>query len=233
MSAGGSSTEAGGTVTVLAAASLTEALTALAEEYEKDHPGVQVDLSFGSSTTLATQVSEGADADIVALAGTKALDVLPPDAVAGGGQATIARNTMAMATPTDNPGKVDSLDDLADPRLDVVLCADTVPCGAAADEVLTKARVKAHVVSREIDVKATLSKIKLGEADVAVVYHSDVVSAGDTILGVEIPADQNTTLDYPLVWLNQKTHTVGFAAFVASAEGDKVLVEAGFLSAAP
>lgn len=227
---GSASTKEGGTVTVLAAASLTEALTTLGEQYEKDHPGVKVELSFGSSTTLATQIAEGAPADVAAFAGTKALDLVPPDALAAGGQETIAKNSMEIATPTDNPGQVSSLADLAKKDLDVVLCADTVPCGSAADEVLKKAGITANVVSRELDVKATLSKVELGEADAAVVYHSDVVTAGDRVAGVEIPDAENTTLEYPIIWLNQDTHAVGFAQFVASDAGEKVLVDAGFLA---
>jgi molybdate transport system substrate-binding protein len=217
------------TVTVLAAASLTEPLTTLARQYERTH-GVKVALSFGSSTTLAQQVAEGAPADVVAFAGTSALDLLPGDATGQGGRATIARNTMEIATPPDNPGGVRSLADLAKPELDVVLCASTVPCGKAADTVLSRARLTPHVVSREVDVKATLAKVRLGEADAAVVYHSDVVSAGDGVKGVVIPPAENTTLDYPLVWLNTKPDTTRFAELVRGATGRDALTRAGFLA---
>jgi molybdate transport system substrate-binding protein len=217
-------------VVVLAAASLTEPFTALARDYEADHPGVDVALSFGSSTTLAQQVAEGAPADVVAFAGTKALAFLPEDADGRGGRTTIARNTMEIVTPPDNPGRVATLADLARQDLDVVLCASTVPCGAAADEVVAKAGVAPHVVSREVDVKATLAKVRLGEADAALVYHSDVVSAGDAVRGVAIPAGQNTTLDYPLLWLNGREHTVGFARLVGSGNGVAALTAAGFLA---
>lgn len=218
------------TVTVLAAASLTEPLTSLARDYERQHDGVHVALSFGSSTTLAQQVAEGAPADIVAFAGTTALELLPSDASREGGRATLARNTMEVATPPDNPGRVSTLADLARPGLDVVLCAATVPCGAAADEVLGRAGVTPHVVSREVDVKATLAKVRLGEADAAVVYHSDVVSAGDSVRGVPIPAGGNTTLDYPLVWLDEKPHTTGFVDLLRGPSGRRALTTAGFLA---
>jgi molybdate transport system substrate-binding protein len=228
----GSSSSAAGDaqVVVLAAASLTEPLTALAEDYERDHPGVDVALSFGSSTTLAQQVAEGAPADLVAFADTNALKVLPADVTARGGRATIARNTMEIATPPDNPGEVDALADLSREDLDIVLCASTVPCGSAADTVLANAGIEAHVVSREVDVKATLAKVRLGEADAAVVYHSDVVSAGDSVRGVPIPAAQNTTLDYPLLWLDGDEHTVGLASLVRGPEGVAELTAAGFLA---
>jgi molybdate transport system substrate-binding protein len=137
---------------------------------------------------------------------------------------------MEIATPPDNPGKVAALEDLGNPDLDVVLCASTVPCGAGADEVLQRAGVTAHVVSREVDVKATLAKVRLGEADAAVVYHSDVVSAGDSVLGVAIPAAGNVTVDYPLVWLDREPHTTGFADLVRSDAGRAALAKAGFLT---
>ncbi|MDF2091714.1 molybdate ABC transporter substrate-binding protein [Knoellia sp. 3-2P3] len=218
------------TVTVLAAASLTEPLTALAREYERRHDGVHVALSFGSSTTLAQQVAEGAPADAVAFAGTTALKLLPQEMIRDGGTATIARNTMEVATPPDNPVKVRSLADLGRPGLDVVLCASTVPCGAAADEVLERAGITPHVVSREVDVKATLAKVRLGEADAAVVYHSDVVSAKGSVHGVPIPEAQNTTLDYPLVWLDADPHTTGFVELARGPAGREALTAAGFLA---
>ncbi|MBR7741963.1 molybdate ABC transporter substrate-binding protein [Phycicoccus sp. BSK3Z-2] len=219
-----------GVVTVLAAASLTEPLTALAERYEADNPGVTVRISFGSSTTLAQQIAEGAPVDVYASAGESALDLLPEDVAADAGRATVARNTVEIATPPDDPGGVSSLADLADPDLDVVLCADTVPCGKAADEVLTAAGVTPNVVSREVDVKATLTKVTLGEADAAMVYHSDVVSAGDDVRGVEIPDADNVTLVYPMLWFSQDPDVVGFADLVRGTDGTSALVEAGFLA---
>ncbi len=228
--AAGGSAPADGTVTVLAAASLTEPLTALAARYEQDHPGVDVRLSFGSSTTLAQQIAEGAPADVYASAGESALEQLPPNAAQDGGQATIARNTVEIATPPDDPGGVGSLADLANPDLDVVLCAATVPCGTAADQVLRKAGVTAHVVSREVDVKATLTKVTLGEADAAMVYHSDVVSAGSGVRGVEVPEADNVVLTYPLLWFSTRPAVVAFAEYVAGPDGTAALEKAGFLA---
>ncbi|GGL33846.1 molybdate ABC transporter substrate-binding protein [Phycicoccus endophyticus] len=227
---GTGSAGSGGTVTVLAAASLTEPLTALAEAYEQDHDGVRVALSFGSSTTLAQQIAEGAPVDVYASAGESALDLLPADAAQDGGRATIARNTVEIATPPDNPGGVAGLQDLADRDLDVVLCAETVPCGKAADEVLERAGISPHVVSREVDVKATLTKVTLGEADAAMVYHSDVVSAGSDVTGVEIPDADNVTLTYPLLWFSTDPDVVGFAQYVTGDAGRAALEKAGFLA---
>ncbi len=220
--------EGGGEVTVLAAASLTKPFTALAEAYEAAHPGATVRLSFGSSTTLAQQVAQGADADLLATAGTAALeqlgDVEPTDTT------TIARNTLEIATPTDNPAGVAGLADLARDDVDVVLCAASVPCGKAADEVLDRAGVTPHVVSREVDVASTLAKVTLGEADAAVVYHSDVVSSRGRVHGVEVPAEQNATLTYPLARFGDEPAAEAFAAYLAGTEGLAALASAGFLA---
>lgn len=217
-----------GTVTVLAAASLTESFTAVAKTFEQANPAVTVRLSFGSSSTLAQQIAQGADADLFASAGEKALQLLPEKDRAPEATRTLATNSLAIATPPSNPGKVTGLTSLANPNVDVVLCAATVPCGSAADTVLGKAGVTAHVVSREIDVKATLAKVSLGEADAAIVYVSDVTSAGAKVHGVQIPAAQNTTLKYPLVLLTSTPAAKAFADALSGAEGRRALTAAGF-----
>ena len=222
-------TPSDGTVTVLAAASLTEPLTELATRYQGDHPGTRVRLSFGSSTKLAQQVAQGAPADLVALAGTAAVEQLPATARDPARRTTIARNTLGIVTPPDDPGSVSGLADLARGDLAVVLCVETAPCGAAADEVLERAGIRANVVSREVDVRSTLAKVSLGEADAAIVYHSDVVTAGDRVRGVPIPGAQNTTLDYPLVRLTDGADAAGFATLVSGPHGREVLAAAGFL----
>jgi molybdate transport system substrate-binding protein len=226
--AGTASTDLTGDVAVLAAASLTKPFTALATSFEAAHPGVSVRLSFGSSTTLAQQVAQGADADLLATAGAAALDQLGDEEPTE--TTTIARNTLEIATPTDDPAGVHALPDLAREDVDVVLCAATVPCGKGADEVLEQAGVVPHVVSREVDVAATLAKVTLGEADAAVVYHSDVVSARGKVAGVEIPAEQNTTLAYPLARFGDDAAARELAAYLAGPQGRAALAAAGFLA---
>jgi molybdate transport system substrate-binding protein len=218
------------TLTVLAASSLTEPLTTLARAYEVDHPGARVRLSFGSSTKLAQQVAQGAPADLVVLAGTTVIEQLPEPARDPALRTTVARNVLEIVTPPTDPAGVSALADLAQPDADVVLCVETAPCGSAADEVLERAGVAANVVSREVDVRSTLAKIVLGEADAAIVYHSDVVTAGARVRGVPIPAADNTTLDYPLVRLTDRADTTGFAELVASDAGRQALTDAGFLT---
>jgi molybdate transport system substrate-binding protein len=218
------------TVVVLAASSLTESLTTIAKDFEASHPGTDIQLSFAASSTVVTQVNQGAPADLIALAGTSAAGPLDKTRIAKDGTRSMAGNTLEIATPPSNPGKVNAISDLSQPTLKVVLCAATVPCGKAAAKALALAGVVAHVVSYETDVKATLAKVQLGEADAAIVYHSDIVSAGDRLHGVQIPASVNQTLSYPLIRLTDDPTTVAFMTYVLSAQGRKRLRDNGFLT---
>ena len=217
------------TVVVLAASSLTESLTAIAKDFEATHPGTDVQLSFAASSTVVTQVNQGAPADLIALAGTSAAGPLDARRIVGVSR-SLASNTLEIATPPSNPGKVNAITDLSRPTLKVVLCAATVPCGRAAAKALSAAGVVAHIVSYENDVKATLAKVQLGEADAAIVYHSDVVSAGARVRGVQIPASVNQTLDYPLIRLTDDPTTIELATFLLSDQSRKRLRDNGFLT---
>lgn len=214
-----------GTVTVLAAASLTEAFDAIKAQVEAAHPDVSVQVSYGSSATLVQQVNQGAPADVIALAGESAAKPLDPSLAK---QTKIfATNVLEIAVPPDNPGHVTSLADLGRPGLKVVLCAETAPCGKAATTTLEKAKVNASVVSREIDVKATLAKVRLDEADAAIVYHSDVFSAKGAVVGIPIPEDVNTRLRYPIISLDLNPATEAFVDAVLSDSGLKTVESFG------
>lgn len=215
-----------GTVTVLAAASLTESFDQLKKDFEAAHPGVTVETSYGSSATLVQQVNNGAPASVLALAGTAAAAPLDPSLVKD--TKTFATNVLEIAVPPANPGGVTSIADLAKPAVKVVLCADTVPCGKAAQATFTKARIVPNVVSQEVDVKATLAKVKLAEADAAVVYHSDVVAAKEAVKGVEIPAKLNTSLSYPVITLSDDAATKAFVAYLLSVKGLATVQSFGF-----
>lgn len=224
--AGTGTTSLRGTVTVLAAASLTESFDQLKKDFEAAHPGVTVETSYGSSATLVQQVDNGAPASVIALAGTAAAEPLDKSMVKD--TRTFASNSLEIAVPPANPGKITALADLASPAVKVVLCADTVPCGKAAQATFKKARVVPNVVSKEVDVKATLAKVKLAEADAAVVYHSDVVASKDTVKGIEIPAQVNTRLTYPVITLTDDAATRAFVAYLLSAKGLATVQSFGF-----
>lgn len=218
------------TVTVFAAASLTESFTELAEGFEQSNPGVQVQLSFGASSSLAQQILQGAPADVFASASGATMQQ-----VVDGGEAeqprTFATNSLALVTPTDDPGRVTTLQDLGRPGVKVAVCAPEVPCGAAAEQLFIRAGVVVTPVTLEQDVKATLAKVVLGEVDAGIVYVTDARSAGDQVRQVELPSDVTPTTDYPLAVLTRSAGVPAaqqFADFVLSTEGQAVLADAGF-----
>jgi molybdate transport system substrate-binding protein len=221
-----------GEVTVFAAASLKESFTALRETFEKEHPGTKVTFSFGGSDSLAAGITGGAPADVFAAASPKTMKIVTDKGDAAGTPATFVRNQLEIATLPGNPDKVSSLKDLTESGLKVVLCDETVPCGAAAQKALDAGKLKLTPVSYEQDVKSALNKVVLKEADAAVVYKTDVKAAGDKVAGVEFPESAKAINDYPIALLkNARNAKVAkaFIALVRSAEGQKVLGEAGFL----
>ncbi|MFI1922355.1 MULTISPECIES: molybdate ABC transporter substrate-binding protein [unclassified Streptomyces] len=221
-----------GTVTVFAAASLKESFTTLGKEFEKAHPGTKVTFSFGGSDSLAASITGGAPADVFASASPKTMAIVTDAGDASGTPATFVRNQLEIATLPGNPDKIASLKDLTKSSLKVVLCDKTVPCGAAAQKALDASKLKLTPVSYEQDVKAALTKVELKEADAAVVYKTDVHAAGDKVEGVEFPESADAVNDYPIVRLKDAQNTAAATAFIAlvqSAEGQKVLTEAGFL----
>ena len=219
-----------GDITVLAAASLTESFTTLGEQFEKANPGVKVTFSFAASSALATQITDGAPADVFASASTKTMD----DVVAAGdatAPSVFATNSMEIAVPPANPGKVTSLNDLGDAAIKTALCQPQVPCGATAAKVFSNAAITVTPVTLEPDVKSVLSKVQLGEVDAGVVYVTDVLAAGDKVKGVEIPDDVNASTSYPVATLTRSANAATAAAFVdyvLSPAGTSVLTAAGF-----
>ena len=222
----GDASAPGGRLTVLAAASLTESFDEIAAGFGSEHPGVDVEVSYASSATVVQQANRGAPADVIALAGDSAAEALDPALVVD--RTVFATNVLAIATPADDPGDVSGLADLARPGLNVVLCVETAPCGRAADVMLAAAGVEASVVSREIDVKATLAKVALGEADAAVVYRSDVVSAGDRVRGVTVPDAVNQTLHYPALRVSDNPLAGDFLASLTAPATRETLRDHGF-----
>jgi molybdate transport system substrate-binding protein len=217
-------------VTVYAAASLTESFTALGKTFEAAHPGVTVTFNFGPSSALATQVVEGAPADVFASASPKPMATVI-DAKAAATSIDFATNSLAIAVPPDNPAKIDGLDDLAAAGVTVALCDSTVPCGSLADAVLSGAHVAVTPVSREVDVKAVLTKVRAGEVDAGLVYVTDVVAAGSAVGSVAIPTDVNGATTYPIAVLSASSEpalAADFVALVSGLQGRSVLTAAGF-----
>jgi molybdate transport system substrate-binding protein len=225
-----SRTTAGGTLTVFAAASLTEAFTAMAHQFEQAHPGTKVVLSFGPSSGLAEQIVQGAPADVFASASSTNMQRVVGAGLAGS-PPDFATNVMEIAVPPGNPGRVTGVRDLARSGVKVAVCQPQVPCGAVAAKVFANAGVTVRAVTQEADVKAVLSKVGLGEVDAGVVYLTDVRAAGDSVRGVLIPPSLNASTSYPIAVLsgapNPPTART-FVDFVVSDAGRSALADAGF-----
>jgi molybdate transport system substrate-binding protein len=233
-SSGSSGSSAKGrTLFVFAAASLTGTFTSLGRTFEAAHPGVKVKFNFGGSSALAQQITQGAPADVFAAASPATMRTVTDARAAAGAPTTFVRNRLEIAVPPANPARVKTLKDLADPRTKVVECAPEVPCGAAALQALKAAGLTVKPVSQEQDVKAALTKVRLNEADAALVYRTDVKAAAGKVTGIDFPEAAKAINDYPIVTL-AKAPQPGlareFVQLVLSGQGRSVLQQAGFES---
>jgi molybdate transport system substrate-binding protein len=220
-----------GNVVVFAAASLTDVFEELGTAFEAANPDATVELSFGPSSGLVTQITEGAPADVIATAATSNMDDLVEADALAGEPTDFATNLLELAVPPDNPGDVTGLDDLADPDLVVGLCAEEVPCGRFAREMLANADVEPSIDTNEEDVRALLTKVEAGEVDVGVVYRTDVQAAGDAVEGIEIADEDNVVATYPIATVADAANAEAaqaFIDFVLSDEGQAALADAGF-----
>jgi len=214
---------------VFGAASFASALTEMETAFEQRSPNIDVQLVLAGSSALRLQILEGAPADVYVSADETNMNEL----IAGGAattSATVARNTMQLAVPTGNPAGVDGLGDLSDDDLLVGLCAETVPCGRFARQVLANAGVTASVDTNEADVRSLLTKIGAGELDAGIVYASDVAITDD-VDGLDIAADVNVVTAAPVAVLTESSAPIAAAAFVdfmLSPDGQSILAHNGF-----
>lgn len=218
------------TLTVFAAASLTGTFTELGHRFEKAHPGTRVRFSFGGSSTLATQIVQGAPADVFASAAQRNMDEVVTAGRASGA-VTFARNSLQIAVERGNPKHITGLADLARPDVRVALCEQSVPCGELAASVLREAKLSVRPASLDPDVKAALAKVELGEVDAALVYVTDVRAGGGRVDGVSIPPARDAVTDYPIATITgapQAELAQQFVQLVLSSDGRAVLAAAGF-----
>ena len=222
------------TLTVFAAASLTTAFEQLAEDFEAEQDGVQVELNFGGSSDLVAQIQEGAPADVFASADTAIMDKLVDAGLAGQDPQDFAANTLQIVTPRENPAGVETFADLAQDGLNLVVCAPEVPCGAAALRAADVVGVTLSPVSEEQSVADVLAKVTSGEADAGLVYVTDVRAAGDSVQGIAFPEASEAVNTYPITTVegsDEPTLAEAFVELVLSGAGQAVLREAGFARA--
>lgn len=232
-------------LTVLAASSLTDVFEKAGAVYEKEHPGTEVKFSFAGSQELAAQVKQGAPADAVATADMRTAERIGEETRK---PTVFARNRLVIVTKkgegtkngagTENGAekgsskRVESLKDLADPGLKVVLAAPEVPAGRYARQVLDGQKVRVEPSSEEPNVRSVLNKVGLGEADAGIVYRTDAVAERDKVEAVEIPQKHSALAAYPAAALESSRNPQAAGEFVewlTSPQAQRILRDAGFL----
>jgi molybdate transport system substrate-binding protein len=221
-----------GTVVVFAAASLNDAFNTIGKQFEQANPGVTVKFNYAGSSSLATQITQAAPADVFASADTASMDTVTNDHLADGTPQVFTKNTLEIMVQPGNPKHISSVADLAKSGVTVAVCAPSVPCGMYADEVFSKANVTVHPVTQETSVSSVVTKVTLGQVDAGMVYSTDVRAAGNKAAGVTIPSNQNVIAEYPIAKLKDAPNpdaATAFVNYVLSSAGQKVLASDGFL----
>ena len=242
----GEATTAQTSLTVFAAASLTDAFQTISKNFSTAHPGVDVVFNFAGSQQLAQQIGQGAPAELFASANASQMAVaIESGRVVSGTEQLFVRNRLVVVTPVDNPAGIATLADLAKPGLQIVLATKEVPVGQYALDFLDKAEadgtlgagyrdaVLANVVSYEENVRTVLAKVTLGEADAGIVYRSDVTpTAAEQVQRIDIPDNLNTIASYPIAPLSDSPHAAlaqQFIDYLLSPAGQQILEDAGFM----
>lgn len=225
-----------GSLSVSAAASLRDAFDVIGDDFTAAHPDVDVVFNFDSSSTLATQILEGAPADVFASADGTNMTELTDAGVVDGEPETFARNELVIVTKPGNPTGIAGLEDLAGAGV-VSMCGEDVPCGRYAQEALDEAGVSVPEsnVTRGQNVASTLTAVTEGDAVAAVVYATDAISAGDAVERVDIADEHDVFATYPIAALAEVGDpdlARAFVDHVLGPEGQAVLEDHGFLPAA-
>ncbi len=240
--AAGSNGPVPGDLTVFGAASLTGVLDRVKPSYEAGHPGLTVVVSTDSSAALATQIEQGAPADVFLSADTANARRLVDDGLTAGDPVPFAGNELTIIVPSGNPAGLTTPADLARPGVKIVAAGDEVPISRYAAQLVANlarepgypagfdAAYTANVVSREDNVKAVVAKIELGEGDAGIVYLTDAV-ASSRVQVIDVPADANVHATYAGVVVAESTQLTAARAFLdwlIGPDGQSILAGFGF-----
>jgi len=221
-----------GTLVVFAATSLTAAFNKIGAQFQQANPGVSVKFNYNGSSSLATQITQAAPADVFASASPTNMKTVTDKSLASTTPEIFTSNHGEIMVEAGNPDHIKSVADLANASLKVVTCAPEVPCGALATQIFKNADVTVKPVSQEQNVGGVVTKVSLGEADAGIVYVTDVKANGSKTTGVAIPTDQNQVTDYPIAEIKgapNPTAAAAFIRYVLGADGQQVLTSFGFL----
>lgn len=222
-----------GTLTVFATASVSNAFTELVRVFDEQHPELEVVMNVAASSTLATQIIGGASADVFASSDLFNMERVSAAGEINGEPAIFATNTAAIIVERGNPLDITSLDELTDPQLIVIACVPEAPCGRYTNQILERASLEIEFKSLEENVRAVSNKVILGEADAGIVFATDVLAAGTSAAGVDIPPEFNIVADYVIAMLNRTTNPTAaraFIDFVTSEPAQTILASYGFTS---
>lgn len=223
--------ELSGSLNVYAAASLKQTFTELAAQFESAHPAVSVSLSFDGSSTLVTQIKEGAPADVFASADQANMTKLRDAQLVAGDAENFATNTLTLVVPANNPANIQSFADAAKPGVKLVICAPQVPCGAASQADAKSAGLTLSPVSEELNVTSVLGKVTSGEADAGLVYVTDATTAAEKVRSIPLGLSKPTVNSYPIAVVKDSKApdaAQAFMALVTGSQGQTVLKQAGF-----
>jgi molybdate transport system substrate-binding protein len=229
--------EEGGDLTVFAAASLTDAFQAVADDLQQANPEVEITFNFAGSQTLVTQLTGGARADLFSSANLVLMAAAEDAGLIAGEPLIFARNELVIAVPATNPAGIEQPEDLADPGVKLVLAQPEVPAGQYAREAICNlggetlaGSIAANVVSEEEDVRGVLAKVEFGEADAGIVYRGDVLAAGDAVLAIDLPEGAGPEALYPIAAVTGGDLALAeaFIAWLLGPEGQATLADYGF-----
>jgi molybdate transport system substrate-binding protein len=222
---------ASGTIVVFAAASLKSSFSKIGQQFKTENPGSDVNFEFMGSSELAAELTQGATADVFASADTAQMDTVAKAGLLAGNPTNFASNTLVIVTAPGNPQQIGSFADLNKPGLNVVICQKSVPCGSAAQRVEDSTGVRLHPVSEELNVTDALNKVTTGQADAALVYVTDAISAQGKVTAVTFPEAAGAINVYPIAVLKkapQPALAQKFAAMVTGDAGQTILAQSGF-----
>lgn len=201
------------TITVSAAASLSNVFPVIGNAFTKRYPNIAVKFNFGPSNGLVEQIRAGAPVDVLATADETSMLGATDDGLTVR-PIVFARNTMMIAVPKGNPARIRSVFDLQRRNVSVAVCNPQVPCGRLATQVMEKSSLTVTPVSREVDVRGVLGKVIADEVDAGIVYATDVKAFPQDVDGIAIPMAQNVVTTYPIARVSDSRNPAAADAFV-------------------
>ncbi len=227
------------TITVSAAASLTEAFTDIAAQFENENPGTNVSLNFGSSGSLRMQIEGGAPVDVFASADEKQMNMLGNKSlIVNSSRKDFTNNSLVLIVPENSTLNITSIQDLTDPKVQKIGIGnpDTVPVGGYTKTALTEAGLWSQLENKTIpgeDVKQVLVYVERGEVDAGFVYATDAKSAQPGTIKIVTNVSVSTPVTYPIAVVSSSKHqetAKKFLDFVTGKEGQDILKEDGFVT---